>query len=246
LEEIIMLNKRIMSLSLAALTAASLAAPAFAADNTTVVSGAYKEIAIAVTVPAEGTAQINPYGLPVELTKSSSSTKAAKVTGQQIVTQPLYISNQGDVALDVSASVTTTATGFDIVSDAISETETDKKANVSLQMVQSANKSLADDTAKDKIIDECAADATWKADGVQSLQLPAGGDDAVTGKLATLAASKVGTDGTVTYNVGSIVLYRLAGTVTTAPETAWATTDTFTANIAFTFTPHVEAAVAES
>jgi hypothetical protein len=188
-------------------------------------------------VPETGTAQINPYGLPVELTKSASSTKTAKVTGQQIVTQPLYISNDGDVALDVSASVTTTATGVGITTDKIEDTEDEKKVNVSLQMVLSANKSLADDTAKDKIIDECAADATWTASGVKSLQLPVEKEDAVTGKLVTLAASKVGTDGTVSYNVGSIALYRLSGTVTTAPEKDWADTDKFTATIAFTFTP---------
>ena len=33
--------------------------------NSTVVEGTYKEIPIAVEVPTTGTAQINPYGLPV-------------------------------------------------------------------------------------------------------------------------------------------------------------------------------------
>jgi hypothetical protein len=261
LEEITMLNKRIMSLSLAALTVASLAAPAFAAEetqttqpkNTTVVSGAYKEVAIAVTVPTTGEAQINPYGLPVELTKSASSTKAAKVTGEQIVTQPMYISNEGDVALDIAASVTTTVKNIELVTDKTGLAKsTDKQAYVELQMVQSANKSLTDDTAKDKIIDEYATAATWTADTVGTLALPAGGDDAATAdKLATLAASKVtgtGSDAVVTYNAGSIVLYRLAGEVVTKPDdsTPWADGDGFTATIAFTFTPHVEEAVAES
>jgi hypothetical protein len=258
-EDIIMLNsKKIASLGLALAMVASLAVPAFATEEetkeetketntSTEITSTYKKVAIAVTVPTTGTAQINPYGLPVEFTKSASSTKSAKATGQQIVTQPLYITNEGDVALDINASVSTTVNGMEIVTDksAIAKS-TDKQAYIELQMVQSANKSLADDTAKDKIIDEFATDATWTADGVSKLVLPAGGDDAVESEkaLATLAASKVTTTtengkstSTVTYNAGSIVLFRLAGDVVTKPDTAWATTDTFTSTIAFSFTP---------
>jgi hypothetical protein len=238
-----------MSLSLAALTAASMAIPAFADDepqtttpaNTTVVTAAYEEVSIAVTVPTTGTAQINPYGLPVEFKKSASSTKAAKVTGQQIVTQPLYITNEGDVALDIAASVTTEAKGDASISGkALTGKETTKSVYAYLQMVQSANKTL-DDTGKDKIIDECASDSTWTAEGVTKLDLD-GSKAASKEKMATLAASKVTTtDGksTVTYNAGSIVLYRLAGDVVTKPSDDWATTDGFTATIAFTFTPAV-------
>jgi hypothetical protein len=240
--------KKIGSVALAGVMAASLSIPAFAATettadpNTTVVSGAYKDVAIAVTVPTTGTAQINPYGLPVEFTKSESSTKAAKVSGEQIVTQPLYISNEGDVALDINATVTTTAKGVELVTDKSTLAKsTDKQAYVELQMVQSANKSLADDTAKDKVIDECAAAATWTADTVGKLVIdPESDDNTSDTALATLAASKVtgsGSDAVVTYNAGSIVLFRLAGEVVTKPDTAWATTDTFTSTIAFTFTP---------
>jgi hypothetical protein len=240
--------KKIGSVALAGVMAASLSIPAFASTtttpaaetttdpNTTVVDGAYKEIAIAVTVPATGTAQINPYGLPVEFKKSESSTKAAKVTGQQIVTQPLYISNEGDVALDINATVTTTipkTSKMSIVAAKPADTDTEKDAYVYLQMVQSANKTL-DETGTDKIADECAADATW----AKASQLVLSTDDKVSSDaaLATLAASKVTTD-SVTYNVGSIVLYRLAGDVVTKPDSDWAETDTFSASIAFTFTP---------
>jgi hypothetical protein len=238
--------KKIGSVALAGVMAASLSIPAFAAADTktnteTKVTGAYQEIAIAVTVPATGTAQINPYGLPVEFTKSESSTKTTKVSGQQIVTQPLYISNEGDVALDISASVTTGVTGdATIATAALEGTETTKSIYAYLQMVPSANKTL-DDTGKDKIIEEFAADATWTTDKVGKLVLPKEDTDAVTAdKLATLAASKVtgtGSDATVTYNVGSIVLFRVAGNVVTKPEDDWTAKDGFTATIAYTFTP---------
>jgi membrane-associated protease RseP (regulator of RpoE activity) len=243
-----MLNKKIMSLALAALTTASLAIPALAEDNTTnttTVTGAYEEIAIAVTVPTTGTVSINPYGLPVELKKSESSTKTAKVTGQQIVTQPMYISNEGDVALTVGATVTTTAKNFDLVDAKPADTVTDKQAYINLEMVQSANKSLSDDTAKDKIIDEYATDSTWTS----ATQLTLSSDDVTKEDMATLAASKVsgsGSDKTVTYNVGSIVLFRLAGNVVTKPDTAWTTSDSLTAKIAFTFTPATTTATAEA
>jgi spore germination protein YaaH len=248
-----MLNKKIMSLTLAALTTASLAAPAFAASNTstatntqTVITTTYAEIPISVTVPATGTAQINPYGLPVEFTKSASSTKSAKVSGQQIVSQPLYIVNEGDVALSIGATVTTTAQGVTIAKE-IKEGDEDKDAVVRLEMKQSANKTL-DDAGKDKIIDEFAATDTWASVDEDSQVLLSTDDPVEKDGLATLAASKVTTTTdtsnkttkTVTYNAGSIVLFRLAGEVVTKPSTAWATTDTFTTTIAFTFTPSTE------
>jgi hypothetical protein len=200
-----------------------------------------------VTVPETGTAQINPYGLPVEYKNLSSSTsKTAKVSGQQIVTQPLYISNDGDVALSVGATVTTTAKGVEIITkkDDIAKS-TEKQAYVELQMAKSALKSLADDAAKDKITAEYATDATWSSASKLTLST----DDAVSNPsdtpLATLVASKVTTTTnddnttttTVTYSEGSIWLFRLSGSVVTAPETAWSTNDNFTATIAFTFTP---------
>jgi hypothetical protein len=161
----------------------------------------------------------------------------------------MYISNEGDVALSIGATVTTTATGVTIV-DEVKDSDTDKNAAVRLEMKQSANKSLADDTAKDKIIDEYAATDTWSGlEAASQLQLST--DEAQTKEgLATLAASKVTstydettkkTTKTVTYNAGSIVLYRLAGEVVTKPDTAWATSDTFSATIVFTFTPATEA-----
>jgi hypothetical protein len=235
-------GKKALSLAMASAMVASMAIPAFAdsTNTSTTVSGAYQEVPISVTVPQTGTVQINPYGLPVEYTKSANSTKAAKVSGQQIVTQPLYISNEGDVALDISVSVTTTVTGPTLVTSKPADNETDKKVYLNLEMKQSANKSL-DETGKDKIIDEFAADATWT--DAASLNLVAGATPAAKDNMATLAAAKVtgtGSDKVVTYNAGSIVLFRLAGNVTTKPTTAWATTDTISSVIAFTFTPHVE------
>jgi hypothetical protein len=247
-----MFNKKLVSMVLAGAMVASLSVPAFAEEtktNTeTKVTGTYSEIAISVTVPTTGTAQINPYGLPVEFKKSESSTKTTKASGQQIVTQPLYISNEGDVALDIAASVTTGVTGDATISTTeLTGKETTKSIYAYLQMVQSANKTL-DDTGKDKIIEEFAADATWTTDKVGKLVLPKEDTDAATAeKLATLAASKVtgsGSEATVTYNVGSIVLFRVAGNVVTKPEDDWTTKDGFTATIAFTFTP--SATVAEA
>jgi hypothetical protein len=241
--------KKIGSVALAGAMAASLSIPALADTqpaNSTVVTGAYQDIAIAVTVPESGTAQINPYGLPVKFTKSASSTKAAQVTGEQIVTQPLAIYNEGDVALDVAASVTTTATNDVTISKtAITEKTTGKAIYAYLQMVQSANKTL-DEAGKDKIIDEYATSDTWAADGVSKLVLDSA-KEASQEKMVTLAASKVTTTtdaqgketSTVTYNAGSIALYRLAGEVVTKPSDAWTTSDGFTATVAFTFTPSV-------
>jgi hypothetical protein len=240
--------KKIGSVALAGVMAASLSIPAFAAadttNTTTKIDGKYEEIPIAVTVPKTGTAQINPYGLPVEFKNlSADTTKVAKVSGQQIVTQPLYISNDGDVALSVGATVTTTAKGLEIVSskDTIAKS-TEKQAYVELQLAPSAQTTLDTDAAKDKVTAEYATDTIWANASALALST----DDAVSKKgLATLAASKVTTtqddEGkdvtTIKYAAGGICLIRLAGEVVTEPETAWSTNDSFSSTIAFTFTP---------
>jgi hypothetical protein len=243
-EEIIMLNKRIMSLSLAALTTAALAAPAFAANETKVTT-VYKDITISVTVPGTGDAQINPYGLPVEATKNKSGADPAKISGHQITTQPLYITNDGDIDLSIGATVTTTITtgsNMEIVATAPTSKTTDKQAFVYLELTPStktgATTTLTDDE-KDALIDEAAE---WKKSTYSSTsktQLLLSTDDPVSKSgMATIKAVTVDSSTKAkSYGAGSIVQFRLDGTVTEEPEEAWSTKDGFTANIAFTFKP---------
>jgi hypothetical protein len=256
LEEITMLNKRITSLALAALTTAALAAPAFAA-NQTVVTTTYAEIPISVTVPTTGTAQINPYGLPVEVKKTTSGATAAKISGHQITTQPLYITNNGDTDLSIGATVTTavkSGSTMEIVATAPGSTETSKQAQVYLEVMASKQTSAAatlTSEEKDKLIDEAAAwkEVAYSKDSPAATQLLLSTDDAVTKSgMVTIKGMKEtstteGSGDTAktvtvrTYQEGSIVQFRLDGKVTESPDEAWTTKDGFTATIAFTFKP---------
>jgi hypothetical protein len=238
-------GKKIMSLAMASAMVASMAVPAFAADKTTTVNVTYAETPISVTVPTQGSAQINPYGLPVTVTTTGSST-ASKITGQQIVTTPMAIKNDGDVALTVGAKVVTTATGLTIVNKAPTAKTTEKQAFVQLQMV--ASTATGDSTNKatdieDKIFSESADSSTWEnATSLTLVGVTTESPDAVAtaSEMATLAASKVtkGTSGdTIEYQAGSIVLLRLTGTVTQNPTTAWAAADKFSSVITYTFQP---------
>jgi hypothetical protein len=263
LEENIMLNKRIMSLTMAALMTASLAAPAFAAEetekkeetstaaNTTTVTAKYEDVEIAVTVTKTASAIINPYGLPYDINDSTDAS-VGKVTGQQIVTQPMYISNDGtDVDLSVSASVTTTASGVTLSNKSTSSVKnnTAKQAFVYLEM-ESSN--VTDVVAKTGLIDpdKVAAEYVDKDESiwqdysasaenmlVLNTEAKASKDNMITlNKM--VAATEAGKDDT--YDKGSVALFRLAGDCVTSPTTAWATSDTFTATIAFTFAPVTE------
>jgi hypothetical protein len=252
-----------MSLTMAGVLALSMAAPALADDdpvssdntstpsssdstqdtNTTIViSTDYKKITIAVTVPTTGTAQINPYGLPVELTLSDNSTK--KITGQQITSQPMYITNDGDIALTVGATASIKANdGTNIVTKANSKSTT-KDVLAQLQMVASKATDLEAstetgamaDTSKDKLITEFATASTWTDSGVTSLTLST--SETTNSSMGTLAASTIDTTNKkIKYAAGSVALFRLTGSVTESPTEAWATTDGFTTTVAFTFKP---------
>jgi hypothetical protein len=240
-------GKKIMSLAMASAMIASMAVPAFAEDKTEV-TVTYKDVPIAVTVPSDTTsAWINPYGLPMSVTTTGSKTES-KITGQQIVTTPMAITNDGDVALSVGAKVVTTPTGLTIVSKAPTAKTTDKQAFVQLQMVASTatgDKTNKANAIEDTIFSESATASTWA--NATSLTLVAktteNPDAAATAdNMATLAASKVtkgtgGTADTIEYQAGSVVLVRLTGTVTQDPTTAWTTSDTFTSVITYTFKP---------
>jgi hypothetical protein len=259
--------KKLMSLAMAGVMTLSLAVPAFASDggqqasstdsktNTeTEVKATYTEIPIAVTVPKSGTASVNPYGLPVKVA-SADSTKTdpvATIKSQQITSQPLYITNDGDTDLSVGATVTTTTTGnLQLVSAAPSKTATEKQAFVYLEMKAATTESAAatlDNTEIDKISTEFAG---WTSSYNKSTAIALSADEPqtlknmVTLKAKTQAVAESGTKDTDDYvaavaehyGAGSIAMFRLAGTVVQEPEEAWATTDGFTATIAFSFTP---------
>jgi hypothetical protein len=266
-EDIIMstkLTKRILSLTLAGVMAASLSIPAFAANKevgltdgtpttssgatATEVSGAYKEIEIKVSVPTTGNVQINPYGLPVEITTSAGDPAVMK--GKQITSQPMYISNEGSVDLSVGATVTTKngeGSGITFASAAPTSKSTDKEAFVYLELKQATTTtatSTIEDAENDSIIRECA---DWTSTYNKSQCLVLNTDEAQSMKgMATLKAFtaevKEDTSKNISavaahYGAGSIVLFRLAGSVVQEPETAWSTDDTFTASIAWSFIP---------
>jgi hypothetical protein len=248
-----MLNKRIMSLSLAALTAASMAIPAFADNtsqpaNSTVVTAAYKEAKISVVVPTSGTAVINPYGLPTEFpytTALKDGTKAAKISGQ-IVTTPMAIFNSGDYALTVGVKVTTETTGNAKIVSRLTAKGTDNEIAAQLQMVQTGDTVVGESTTdattiSDAVITASADSSTW--DAATSLALSTA--DAVSKDgMVTLNAAKLGEDNngakTITYQEGSGALVRLTGTCIESPTTAWVAADGFKATIAYTFKPVTE------
>jgi hypothetical protein len=257
------LTKRILSLTLAGVMAASLSIPAFAASTpdvtnglatatsgktSTEVSGAYKEITIQVSVPTTGVVQINPYGLPISIDRTDTTSTAGPIVlkGKQITSQPMYISNEGSVDLSIGATVKTTngaKSGITFTTAAPTAKSTEKEAFVYLEL-KASEKTTATDSMSEAETDAFVEEfANWTSTYNKSQCLALNTDEAQSLKgMATLKAHTAET--TVSgqtvaahYGAGSIVLFRLAGSVVQEPETAWSTDDTFTASIAWTFTP---------
>lgn len=236
------LKNRILSGIMAGALALSLAVPALA-DNETVITGTYVKTVIAVTVPTTGTAQINPYGLDVKLPDNTS-----KISGNQIVTMPLAIINNSEMTLSVGASVTGEAKG-DFMFGTASTNLTTTKTKTGIVYLQVKADSSLDDTDQDTAVTTGIAlkDASldplfeeWgefvkPTAGSKDLLLKAG--SATTGTdLAVLDPIDPAT-GSGNEKIGGVALFRLAGEVVTSPTEPWATTDGFTATVAFTFSP---------
>jgi hypothetical protein len=246
---------------MATLMAASLAAPAFAADSDTTesttnrslkVEGTYQAVDIAVVVPSTGTVIVNPYALPVEIAKDSDE-KAIKVEGQQIATKPLAIKNKSEVALDINVSATATVKGsLTLAAAPVDVAKETKNAAFVYLDIESSTLAGDDDTVTADAISSAYATqaASWTAYTVPDNDNPEPANLLVlktsavskTG-MGTLVASKLDEDdgSWKEYDEGSIAFVGLTGSCAQSPKTAWTTKDGLTATIAFTFTPHVEA-----
>lgn len=262
--------KRFGSVVMAGALALSLTVPAFAdpapSPSTPVgevtVTGAYKEIPISVVVPTTGTAQLNPYGLPVNVAIAEDA--VTPITGQKITTQPLSIKNIGTVKLDVKGTLLVTPKGDVSIaaSKGANADGTSKTIAVSLEVVGLNDEKYKVSAEKESLVFDLNAafadEATWASK--QTLAAPAyakGGTAPAAAKstnaMATLGAATINGD-VITFGKDSIALFRLTGDLNeepvkaaTAPATGtedfpWTTTDGFEAKVAFKFTPHQDVA----
>lgn len=258
-----MKNKKLLSLVLAGVMALSLAVPAFAADpNSTVISGAYKDVVIDVVVPATGAAFINPYGLDLKVKEdiTNSSSNEVTISGQQIVSAPMALKNKTAMDLNVSATVTGTITpiaaaegvtpvlmkfnakttkgaGSNPESPDYVAPATGKAAFVYLQAKQEPALTGADTAVDASTI--AAKYAAWTASAYDENK-----DVVVATKAATKdnivvlrAAAMDNSDAFASYKAGSIALFRLTGDCTSGPKAGWTEDDKFTVTVAFSFTP---------
>lgn len=252
------LKNRVLSGAMAGVLAMSLAVPAFAASNQTIITGSYEAVDIAVTVPQTGTALINPYGLDVQVAEDpldNANTNKVTISGQQVVSAPMSIKNQSAMDLKVSATVTgAVATGSDLRfattttkgsgtegSDDYVAPATTKSVFAYLEAAPEASLTGLSTGASVNAAAIATAYAAWAPSTYDASKHIIVGTRGVTQDLVTLRAATVGgtaASPTYTYNAGSIALLRLTGDCVATPRGAtWADTDGFTATIAYTFAP---------
>lgn len=224
--------KRFASTVLAGTMALSLAVPAMAEDQTTVITATYADTDLEVTVPATAAATINPYGLPVTLEDATTVLSGQPIT----IATPLMIENQSSVALKVGANVKAEVTTGMTLEAAATGVAGDpaKKLHVNFQAFETSiggadtqdptktNPAWAALKDADAVLTATLADSTTAANGVD-----AGGS-----KDLVLREGKDGLS-----QAGGVAFVRLSGVVAKKPTTAWATTDKLTTTITYSFEP---------
>lgn len=236
------LKTRILSAAMAGILAVSMAIPAFA--SSTNIEGSYQDITIAVLVPKTGTAQINPYGLPVKLNTTGNS-----ITGEQIVTKPLAIANQSEVDLAVSATVTASIKGdLKFLETAPAVDDTSKSAFVYLQMKQESTLVQGGLNTEETGFTDAALDpvaAAWKQayDADKDLVLNSRDTGASKENMVFLkkGTTPAGGGDIMDIAAGGAAMFRLSGAVVAGPREAWTAADGFTSTVAFTFKPDTTA-----
>lgn len=252
--------KRFGAAVMGGVMALSMATPAFASANVEI-TGSYEEMEIAVVVTDSGEAQINPYGLPVELTKSDRTAPKATISNEQITCPVMAIRNQSTTPLNVGVSSFVVMPKGELAIG--TSKDTNKTAAVKLQVAELNESSLnVLTTAKidDILIDKFASSATWTgltsdhelaaptvAAGVTTL--PSGTNPAktTTTPIAVVRGAAPSADaadaGKLKYDAKGIALFRLKGDLASDPvdsssnDNPWEAADGFTAKIVFTFKP---------
>lgn len=254
--------KRFGATVMAGVMTLSMATSAFAASTTpagqVIISGTYEDIPISVSVPTSGTAQINPYGLPVDFTLSDTISKVS-ISGQQITSTPLSIRNQGTTKLSVNATLAVATEGGVSVKNAdLTDTEDGKEINLALQVAGLNDTKYAvsslDTTLEDNITKAFAESATWanakslKAVDTNASTAAASAPVAKSASaLAVLGAASEAAGGLITYGKDSIAVFRLTGKVNESPQKdksgggteddPWVAADKFSATVVFKFKP---------
>lgn len=221
--------KRFASTVMAGALTLSLAVPAFAADNETVITATYAETTLEVSVPADTAATINPYGLPVTMADATTVLSGQPIT----IATPLMIENQSPVALKVDASITTTVTGLALATTKTSVAGgTAKEVYAEFQAFEAAG---IDGAAA---LDPTTTNPAWAAltddDAVLTATLSSTAAATTIGDLVLREGDEAGMA-----QDGSIAFVRLSGVAAKKPTTAWATTDKLVATITYSFEPAV-------
>lgn len=255
-----MKSKKLLSLGLSLVMSLSLAVPAFAAantDNTTEISGTYKDVVIDVVVPNTGVAFINPYGLDLKVPQSEGDTaNDVTITGQQIVSAPMAIMNKTAMDLSVSATVTGAITPITVPDGETAPTlmkfatnttkgvgtnpdapdyvapATGKSAFVYFQAKQATN-------TTGTAADVAAEYAAWGASAYnEATDVIVAAKAVAKENVMTLRAAAMDNAGVFdSYKAGSIGMFRLTGDCTSGSKVNWTDKDKFTVTVAFTFTP---------
>lgn len=219
--------KKLATLALAGVMAMSLTAPAFAEDNdgtaatNTEISGTVEPAAIKVTIPTTGAVVVNPYKMEV---LPAGGTAGTDETTEQIISATQYIENKGKAAVQLSASVTGTASSGVTFATVKHEGSTKPVTTKSVFMYFEIGRT-----------DDASTEPTWNANGYDSklnTQILVGTKAVAKTNMVTLAAG-TGSAG----QAKGFAAYRLAGDANATPATAWTADDTVTVAIAFTVLP---------
>ena len=167
------------------------------------------EVTIQVVVPTESEVYVNPQSLPVKV--------EGKIQESQIVSQPVYIENQTEVPLTVSATVIgTLKEGSGMILGTSSTTGvalTSKKAFIYFEM---------------KAVDSKDAAVTWDEAYNADNHIPVRTVARNKKKFLTLGAAG---------KAGSYGAFHLAGDCVANPKTPWTEKDGVDVSVSFTFTP---------
>lgn len=228
-------TKRFGATVMAGALALSMAAPAMAASQSTVIDSTFNPITLAVTVPKTAKAIINPYGLPytMEGEVTVSGANAVITTGSAML-----IENRSAVALKVGVKVKgeTKGTGVAFATNANVD-DSKKEVKVSFEAFEAVGITEANfsepETVNPKYAKLATSDAKLTA-AVSTTETAATDPNSGNG----LILREANADGEM--QNGGAGFFRLVGTA--GKTQTWEKTDGFTTTIAFTFTPDTYAA----
>jgi len=227
------LHQHFLAATMSAALTLSVAAPAFAAQQSLDIASTMQVPTLTIVMPTKTGVVLNPYGMTV----TNKDLQIEEESGQ-IISPTMYVQSKTETPVRVEIQATPTAAkGIELVAAAPASNVTDKQIQlgVGYQFVDTADATVT--YASPAASDAAAAAGTVGSTVVTESKFLKGLESSDEGQSSNTYGVNVFKSAYDGNEAGTYLALKMAGAMTGNPSSPWTAEDTLSVALAFTFTP---------